>query len=128
MQTINVAFLSDKALDYAVAISRGYKTANKDPDLGWRFLLKEGDRLGSTLDSLPYSTSPTLGYAVLEEHRISLEWHPNLSGEGWSVKAVKVNPDGHLFIGYGDTPLKAGLRCFVSMVLGDTVSIPDALL
>ena len=110
------------ALD--LAISRANNAPERD---GWGWF--EIDAQGFLFDPLnEYRYSPSTlweqGGPMLEEYGISLvreatEW------VAWEW--VRTRDDAEHF-GYGDTPLIAGMRCFVSLKLGDEIEIPVELL
>jgi hypothetical protein len=62
------------------------------------------------------------GGEIIERENINLIW-----SEGYPVKAT-IYRGGHVWIdSFGETPLIAAARCYVSFMLGDEINIPEVL-
>jgi len=68
------------------------------------------------------STDWAQGGPIIERENINLIW-----SEGYPVKAT-IYRGGHVWIdSFGETPLIAAARCYVSFMLGDEINIPEVL-
>jgi len=79
-----------------------------------------------TNDYGPYSptTSREKGGYILEREKISTLWCPDLNCWGAKSALLSANAPNS----FGETPLIAGLRCFIKETRGDVVTISDAVL
>jgi hypothetical protein len=67
-----------------------------------------------------YSTCWLSMGPIIERENINLIW-----SEGYPVKAT-IYRGGHVWIdSFGETPLIAAARCYVSFMLGDEINIPE---
>lgn len=131
--------LSNKALDYAVALCLGGVNLRFDSVACYWMTIEGKDRVLSTGWSPFQSFSPSAlweqGGPIIEREKISIELC--FSGSycegsfatptGW--KAAKYKRGGALNepAFRGPTPLIAAMRCYVASKLGDEVDIPDEL-
>ena len=98
--------LSGTALDWAVAKAEGTAYAV------WRFTTHHAD------GDFRYSTDWGQGGPIIEREGITIEW----TGENWMGY---IWHDEEFF---GPTPLVVAMRCFVALILGHEVEIPQELL
>ena len=92
------------SLDWAVAKCEGIKIIVRQENWDW------------------YSSSWEQGGPIIERELIEI--YPLCNVE-WGAR--KVNGEGDLMRFYGDTPLIAAMRAYVSLELGDDIEIPEEL-
>jgi hypothetical protein len=120
-KTILTSELIGTPLDYAVTLAEGDVIFKDDEFRGCR-QLPNGTL---QVDPLPYSTDRNQGGLIIDREKISTIW----TGEMWAA-AIRT-PSGLVISSPGwvaHTALIAGMRCYVSLKLGDKVAIPVELL
>lgn len=114
--------LTDRALDYAVALVEGYTNLRADV-LG--VLVMDPPRVAYgpvELSGLDFIGGPA-GDDIIDREMISthavgiVTWRASLQDE-----------DGKVFFADGKTRREAAMRCYVASKLGDEVEIPPSLL
>lgn len=109
---IKTSELTGGALEYAVAVSKGYQPFTDG--ISWII------DVGGTYVRVPYySTDWRQAGPIIERERIELV--PN--GDEWGAFA---GGDEHI-PHEGPTPLIAAMRCYVATKLGDEVDVPEEL-
>lgn len=126
---MNTSDLTGPALAWAVA------QANGDTDLDW-FVYEGEFYFGSgPSDPAPVAFMPSRnwfdGGPIIEREKISLTYHEN-NGEPYWIGSVEcqyrnfVNTTAY-YEAYGETPLIAGMRCYVSAVFDEEIELPEGL-
>jgi len=98
--------LTGAALDWAVQQCEGQRT---DIDFAWWY------------EDYTPSTNWTQGGLIVERECIDLQYQ---GGETDVWAADMFNADSMV---YGDTPLIAAMRCYVTSVMGDEIDVPEEL-
>jgi len=125
---VSTSQLSGAALNWAVAEAEGLNIRialpNPEPHVIRIIVGDEPNR------SFSPSTDWNVAGPLLHDEKFTVK--PCLAGEvsgKWmaSRQLSVTEPSGGQHTYYGDTPLVAILRCYVSKKLGDTVELPDQL-
>ena len=129
LMKIKTSDLTGKALNYAVAVSEGFKV-HKNATLNGK--LKQGfwvDGYNSgkapwlELNWLNYCVAWSYGGPIIEREKLDIEW---VTASLCRASCEWLDED--FFEGFGPTPLIAAMRCLVSKKLGPEVEIPGELL
>lgn len=111
---MNTSYLTGAALDWAVD-----ECLNGD-GLYLKFWKMGGDKRYVHCQIMQaYSVHWGTGGPIIESEKIELYFQPAL--EMWCAKSIEGD------LRYGDTPLIAAMRCYVTSKMGETVDVPDAL-
>lgn len=123
---IKTETLVGKQLNYAVAVSEGFKPFTDG--ISWIIDCK------GTYKTLPgYSTDWAVAGPIIESERITLDYYCNQGESCAALGYASYDNEGEYIEGsdhkqIGPTPLIAAMRCYVSSKLGSEVEIPYALL
>jgi len=129
---MNTRDLIGPALDWAVAMCRGFEGMDED-----QWLLRDG-LADMPLSAYNPSTDWSQGGPFIERERIILvpksfvgateSGQEICQPDGWAAYCRGTKPYWMTVeMYYGATPLIAAMRCFVAMKLGDRVEIPKEL-
>lgn len=116
---IKTSNLTGAALDWAVSVLEGYQPVYTDGSLTPVF--RKGEAVQKEWPS--FSTDVVKGTTIIFREGISLLFADN------NVWGARPKQDGITSTNdsFGETPLIAGLRCYVTSVHGKTVRVPDEL-
>ena len=112
MAKVKVSDLDGISLDYMVAVLEGR-------DSTYLVYFTSQWHLNK---SLRYSTNRDKGGAIIERELIATYPMPGKSGGAWRAEQAG------MYLQAGDTPLVAGMRCYVSSKLGYTVDVPASIM
>jgi len=134
MKSLSASVLSGTTLDYAVAIAVGGFNIVKNPmgfelsvsQSGYWIWGKEDNDSYYRLIGQDYSPSSDhqIGGALAETHCISRVSLPD--NKGWLASGL--NAAGDVVEATGETSLIAAMRCYLIVVVGNEIKIPDSLL
>ena len=130
---IKTETLVGKQLNYAVAISEGFKPFTDG--ISWIIDCKGTYKtLPGTYKTLPgYSTDWAVAGPIIESERITLDYYCNQGESRAALGYASYDNEGEYIEGSdheqtGSTPLEAAMRCYVSAKLGPEVEIPEEML
>jgi len=110
--------LTGSALDWAVAKCEGHNAHFYNGVV--RTTMK-----GVFGSECSYSTDWAQGGAIIEREWVNLDNGSDLYPNPWGAAIYDENGDA--IRGFGETPLIAAMRCYVTSKLGDEVEIPEGL-
>ena len=120
---VKVSEAEGQVLDWMVAICEGYTGLRKNPHRFDDDLIMTPPNKGYGpvyLHDMPHPSSWEFGGPIIEREGICLDyWNED---DPWKADMSGDNEQ------FGDTPLIAAMRCYVTSKLGDEVEVPDELL
>jgi hypothetical protein len=133
MTIIKTSELKGSALDWAVAVCNGWKTAKVNGVLMLRHYHPDAAHTSHCyVEDFGYSTDWVMGGPIIEREGIELLCNTS----ALQAAAYKdANPDWFACLKFkradhwhGTTPLIAAMRCYVASKLGETVEVPEELI